>query len=60
MGCLVVNSPADGRSETDPLWTDPAFRSDSIAYVLLRTTLEHAAESHAGIVRLTAWKRRTV
>ena len=56
----MVNSPADGRSETDPLWTDPAFRSDGIAYVLLRTTLEHAAESHAGIVRLTAWKRRTV
>jgi hypothetical protein len=60
VGCLVVNNPADGRSETDPPRTDPAFRSDGIAYVLLRTTLEHETESHVGIVRLTAWKRRTV
>lgn len=59
VGCLVVTAPADGRSEIKRLWTDPAFRGRGVASALLGDALAHAAESGAGVVRLSVWKWRT-
>ncbi|MFH8687644.1 GNAT family N-acetyltransferase [Streptomyces anulatus] len=58
-GCLVVTSPADGRSEIKRLWTDPEFRGRGIASALLDAALAHAAESGAATVRLSVWEWRT-
>jgi len=59
VGCLVVTSPADGRSEIKRLWTDPAYRSRGVASGLLGAALAHAAESGVDTVRLSVWKWRS-
>lgn len=58
VGCLVVNSVADGQSEIKRLWTDPEFRGRGIASALLGAALAHAAEQGA-TVRLSVWEWRT-
>ncbi|MFQ6147169.1 GNAT family N-acetyltransferase [Streptomyces seoulensis] len=59
VGCLVVTSPADGRSEIKRLWTDPGFRGRGIASALLRAALAHTAENGVHTVRLSVWHWRT-
>ncbi|MFF8505506.1 GNAT family N-acetyltransferase [Streptomyces anulatus] len=58
-GCLVVTSPAGGRSEIKRLWTDPEFRGRGIASALLDAALAHAAENGVATVRLSVWEWRT-
>ncbi|GGN34351.1 hypothetical protein GCM10011578_075160 [Streptomyces fuscichromogenes] len=58
VGCLVVTSPADGRSEIKRVWTDPAFRGRGIASELLAAALAHAAAGGADTVRLSVWDWR--
>lgn len=59
VGCVVVTTPADGRSEIKRLWTDPAFRGRGIASALLRAAVTASAAAGAGTVRLSVWSWRT-
>jgi putative acetyltransferase len=59
VGCLVVTSADDGRSEIKRLWTDPESRGQGIASALLNAALRHAAESGVHTVRLSVWEWRT-
>ena len=58
VGCLVVTSPINGRSEVKRLWTNPAFRGRGIASSLISAALAHAAESGVSTVRLSVWEWR--
>ncbi|MFJ6050585.1 GNAT family N-acetyltransferase [Streptomyces sp. NPDC092307] len=58
VGCLVVTTPIDGRSELKRLWTDPALRGRGIASSLVRAVLAHAAENAVSAVRLSVWEWR--
>lgn len=59
VGCLVVTSPAGGRSEVKRLWTAPESRGRGVASALLGAALAHAAENGADTVRLSVWEWRT-
>ncbi|MGW0607438.1 GNAT family N-acetyltransferase [Streptomyces sp. NPDC002640] len=59
VGCLVLTSPNDGRSEIKRLWTDPEARGQGIASALLDAALRHAADSGVHTVRLSVWEWRT-
>ncbi|WP_121841705.1 N-acetyltransferase [Streptomyces sp. S5] len=59
VGCLVVTSPSEGRSEIKRLWTDPGFRGRGVASALLGAAFAHAAENGAETVRLSVWEWRS-
>ncbi|MFI9152341.1 GNAT family N-acetyltransferase [Streptomyces sp. NPDC053367] len=59
VGCLVVASPTNGRSEIKRLWTDPEARGRGVASALLGAALTHAAEHGVHTVRLSVWEWRT-
>ncbi|MCX5372616.1 GNAT family N-acetyltransferase [Streptomyces sp. NBC_00015] len=59
VGCVVLTTPAGGRSEIKRLWTDPASRGRGIASALIGAALAHAAENGVGTVRISVWEWRT-
>ncbi|MFC4498702.1 MULTISPECIES: GNAT family N-acetyltransferase [Streptomyces] len=59
VGCLVLTSPLDVRTEVKRLWTTPVSRGRGVASALLGTALDHAAEMDVDTVRLSVWRWRT-
>lgn len=59
VGCLVLTSPVDGRSEIKRLWTDPGARHQGVAAGLVDAALTLSAERGDGAVRLSVWEWRT-
>lgn len=59
VGCLVVTSPVDGRTEIKRLWVDPALRGMGVASALIGCALDHAAQTGASPVALSVWDWRT-
>jgi ribosomal protein S18 acetylase RimI-like enzyme len=53
-GCVVVTTPAAGRTELKRLWVDPAARGRGIAATLVRAALAEAT----GTLRLSVWRWR--
>jgi ribosomal protein S18 acetylase RimI-like enzyme len=59
VGCLVLTTAAQGRSEIKRLWTNPEFRGRGIATALLQAALAQAAENGVDTVRLSVWEWRS-
>ncbi|MFJ8923506.1 MULTISPECIES: GNAT family N-acetyltransferase [unclassified Streptomyces] len=59
VGCLVLTSPTNRKSEIKRLWTDTQFRGRGVASALLGAAFAHAAEIGVDTIRLSVWEWRT-
>jgi ribosomal protein S18 acetylase RimI-like enzyme len=58
-GCLVLTVLDGGRSEIKRLWTDPMFRGQGVASLLMDAAIELSSEKGLDTIQLSVWKWRS-